>query len=530
MLRRAWKPLAGATVLVGTPTALYYTYMRPPPGPATFDLAVRVRGPDGRAMLSPRTFPLLTRAGADALLRGGVHARTAPGGWRWSTASVASNAPIEDAHASAVLARADAVPGGPEGDLLFFAVMDGHGGYHTSRLLSNILIPAVALELQALAADGDVPAAPQKRSLLDSLLGRTPPAAAAAAAAPPARFDADPTYVSLALQTAFARVDSELINAPIKLLAANIDEKARAAGVLPDLSQHPMALATMQPALSGSCAVLALVDAAHGALYVANTGDARALAGFWDERADGSGSWRVEVLSEDQTGRNPSELARVRAEHPPAEAPYVVQRGRILGGLEPSRAFGDARYKWPRELQELLARAFLGDKPARAPPALLKTPPYVTAQPVVTHRALHARPAPDVVRSTPRFLVLATDGLWDCLSSADVGALVAGHLSGVRGAVPTAKLAARVPLALGSAGISGKDSAAREPPTDTWAFEDEDLGAHLIRNAFGGADEPALRRLLSIPSAHSRNFRDDVTVTVVVFPTEEDAGAVKAKL
>ncbi len=41
---------------------------------------------------------------------------------------------------------------------------------------------------------------------------------------------------------------------------------------------------------------------------------------------------------------------RIRSEHP---AEDVIQRGRILGGLEPSRAFGDARYKWPLEVQEM---------------------------------------------------------------------------------------------------------------------------------------------------------------------------------
>jgi hypothetical protein len=44
----------------------------------------------------------------------------------------------------------------------------------------------------------------------------------------------------------------------------------------------------------------------------------------------------------------------LQLEHP---AEDVIARGRILGGLEPSRAFGDARYKWPREVQETL-RAF----------------------------------------------------------------------------------------------------------------------------------------------------------------------------
>ena len=43
---------------------------------------------------------------------------------------------------------------------------------------------------------------------------------------------------------------------------------------------------------------------------------------------------------------------RIQSEHPPSEADDVVRRGRILGGLEPSRAFGDARYKWPVPVQE----------------------------------------------------------------------------------------------------------------------------------------------------------------------------------
>jgi pyruvate dehydrogenase phosphatase len=45
-------------------------------------------------------------------------------------------------------------------------------------------------------------------------------------------------------------------------------------------------------------------------MYIACTGDSRAVAGYWDESANGEGKWRVEVLSEDQTGRNPNELRR----------------------------------------------------------------------------------------------------------------------------------------------------------------------------------------------------------------------------
>lgn len=50
-----------------------------------------------------------------------------------------------------------------------------------------------------------------------------------------------------------------------------------------------------------------MFDTAHEDLYVACTGDARAVAGAFDPA---SSQWHVDVLTEDQTGRNPKEMAR----------------------------------------------------------------------------------------------------------------------------------------------------------------------------------------------------------------------------
>lgn len=60
----------------------------------------------------------------------------------------------------------------------------------------------------------------------------------------------------------------------------------------------------------GSCALMALIDPTRRDLYVACTGDCRAVAGVWEQDSNGEGSWRVETLSEDQTGRNAKELKR----------------------------------------------------------------------------------------------------------------------------------------------------------------------------------------------------------------------------
>lgn len=158
----------------------------------------------------------------------------------------------------------------------------------------------------------------------------------------------------------------------------------------------------------------------------------------------------------------------------------------------------------------------------RYTPPNFKTPPYVTAQPVITHRKLSFLPLADAPssKSALRFIVLATDGLWDELSSADVVALVGGHLAGLSGAVSKSELSTLVPTSESTdpnaQTIEGKEALERRQAKEgAWAFVDENVSTHLIRNAFGGADKEKLARMLSIPAPLSRKHRDDVTVTVV---------------
>lgn len=473
-----------------------------------------------------------------------------PNGVTWShaTASLNSNNPIEDANAQLILRQAPKDKGeaasrlGAAGDLLFFAVMDGHAGPHTSRLLAKALIPAVALELSTLdqpssERGGIDPPVPSKTSYFKgalSYLQSLVPFSRSSSVHTPSK---DPKYVELAIQTAFANLDSEIVNAPSRIL----EMLSKAGSMKP--WEHPMAEASMLPALSGSCALLAVLDTAQRDLHVAVTGDSRAIAGYWDEDANGEGKWRVEVLTEDQTGRNINEYHRMVAEHPQDEVSYVIQRGRVLGGLEPTRAFGDSNYKWPRDLQERLTSSLLAPGSAyRKCPAHLKTPPYVTSQPVITRRTLDFLPLPTShspsksstnTKSTLRFLVLATDGLWDELSSSEVASLVGGHFDGRRGVVSKSELAKTIsaPSDAASAGVEGKDATTKAKQDSTegeWAFVDNNVGTHLIRNAFGGADKEKLSQLLSIPAPYSRRYRDDVTVTVVWW--EPNSQALKEKV
>lgn len=178
-----------------------------------------------------------------------------------------------------------------------------------------------------------------------------------------------------------------------------------------------------------------------------------------------------------------------------------------------------------------LNQAFMvgNDEPMRGSPPNFKTPPYVTARPVVTHRKLSFLPLSD---SNPnpalRFIVLATDGLWDELNSDEVVALVGGHLAGLRGNVPKSSLPSLVPTLSGSPTVDGKVKRAEDSKKKgSWAFVDDNLSSHLIRNAFGGGDEMSLRKILSIPAPYSRRYRDDVTVTVIWW---EDGRECQAKV
>lgn len=244
MLRRAWKPIA-AVVVVGAPGYIYY---KSTTTPQTFDLPVRVKGANGKSEMSTRTLPLLSMDTLVARIReyatSNTHARLDGITWKYTTAALASNDPIEDANASQITER-DAVDPSAPGDYLFFTVMDGHGGHHTSQLLSRILINAVALELSALVV-GPSPAAPQTGLLqnVKSLLWSSPQNTHTA-------LDSDPQHVSLAIQDAFTKLDIELLNAPLRVLANGLDDESRKNKIIPDLSQHPLALPTMLPAISG---------------------------------------------------------------------------------------------------------------------------------------------------------------------------------------------------------------------------------------------------------------------------------------
>ncbi len=283
----------------------------------------------------------------------------------------------------------------------------------------------------------------------------------------------------------------------------------------------------LAPALSGSCALLSFYDSNTKLLRVACTGDSRAVLG----RRGESGKWVARPLSVDQTGGNPDEEARMRKLHPGEE--NVIRNGRVLGGLEPTRAFGDASYKWTREVSERLKKSFLG----RTPSELLRTPPYVTAEPVVTTTKIQPEKGD--------FVVMATDGLWEMLSNEEVVGLVGQWIekqSSERngsGASSWAKMFSSAQKGLPvEHGQTNNEKDGQKTPIrqqqwgikggelDRFVVEDKNVATHLVRNALGGTDRDMVCALLPLLAPYSRRYRDDLTVEVIFFGESDQSGDV----
>ncbi|KZO98096.1 protein serine/threonine phosphatase 2C [Calocera viscosa TUFC12733] len=520
MSSRRWVNIALTTAAVAGTGYLGYSYLYPSKSADASGEMFRAWVRLDRNTKELRSFPLLSHQSVQSLLTSHVKSssRVLPSGkkWSWNIAQVSSNDPCEDTHNEMVIARdEEASKGGKnKGELLFFAVMDGHAGPWTSQLLRNTLLPTAALELNALIQGLPSPLAPAKSNFLDisPLL--------------PAAFRSDgsaqPRLVEQALKRTYITLDGSITAAALRLLEVPREQR-------PDIIAP-----FLRPALSGSCALLTVLDTQHEQVHVALVGDCRAVAGYWN---DGEKRWICEVLTEDQTAKATKEIERLKKEHP-GEEDNVARNGRVLGGLEPSRAFGDARYKWTKEQQERINRELIQPPDVLVTPPAFQTPPYVTADPVVTHRPFHiplpSKSANPVAKGKGptaqlRFLILATDGLWDELTPMEAVTIASTHLAHTH--ADTFPLSNDPPV-LGNAGVDGKGPGAHQEdkPAKAWVYDERDTPAVcLIRNALGGTPDK-VRRMLSMRPPHSRRERDDMTVSVVWWEEPKAEELAKAKL
>ncbi|GJC89017.1 protein phosphatase 2C [Colletotrichum liriopes] len=347
-------------------------------------------------------------------------------------------------------------PGVGSSKTLFNGVYDGHAGWATSLLLKSALIPAVSSSIAQLNPETDDAA------------------------------------IDAAIVKAFTNLDDLIMFNAVKAvdgLKAGIVEPA-----------DSKVMAAIAPAIAGSCALLSIFDPATSTIRVACTGDSRAVLG---SIAPGSTSYSALELSKDQTGRNQDEFDRISKEHPGEEGILDKKTGRLLG-IAVTRAFGDHRWKWTEDFIKHIHQNFFGTSPRPK----YATPPYMTAAPVVTTTKIQG----------PDFVILASDGLWDHVSSENAVKCVSQWISAKKAGekTPSNKLA-RTPGTPSEFDMSGGWPTWYATP-EHFVVEDLDNAAvHLIKNALGGKRRTLFTGAALAYPPLARNVRDDVTVQVIFF-------------
>lgn len=364
---------------------------------------------------------------------------------RYDGVQVASNSPCEDRFIHGKFPS----PWNDGSQWMAWAVFDGHAGWQTADLLEKQLLPAVRHGLSDVKSHSR-----------------------------------DGSEVQSAIMRAFVTLDEAIMKT----------------GSDASQSKEPVQNQAnkLTTAYAGSCALLSVFDPVSSTLYVACTGDSRAVLG--QRKPDGG--WEAIPLSVDQTGSNEDEIARISKEHPGEE--NIAKNGRILG-LMVSRAFGDSRWKWPLELQRELKQRFNGPAPL-TPRYDVLTPPYLTAEPVVT--------ATKIDPGKPSFLIMATDGLWDTLSNEQavdlMGKWLESDAAGRRSSKPDT---AHETFDFGQFQNGVDWRFVKERTT----VQDDNAAVHLVRNSLGGNHHELIAGRLAFGPPFSRNIRDDITVQVVLF-------------
>ena len=228
-------------------------------------------------------------------------------------------------------------------------------------------------------------------------------------------------------------------------------------------------------AIEGACAITALVRQRN--VFVANTGDCRVVIG--QKLPDNT--WEAIPLSHDHNALNEAEVQRLKSSHP-GEENTVIIGDRVLGSLMPFRTFGDVDFKWEKKYLENVVPVWPN----------YFTPPYMTAEPVVTKHE---------VQAGDKFMILASDGLWERITNEDAVNVV---VQSMRGAVPHGK--------------SWAASFFKGRKNDAECCL-ENAATQLLWHALGGTDE-TVTQLLNVDQRWSRMFRDDITVIVVFFRDE----------
>jgi len=386
---------------------------------------------------------------------------------------LASNSPIEDSKSEAMCLATSG---------LIFGVFDGHGGPACGQVVAKRLIRYLAANLTPkkslqhhLESGGDS----------DSII---------------ANFNERQKFVDEVrelYERSFIKYATELVtqdeasNKNMKKIFEN--SFLRLDRDISDEAINCPSPRTLSVALSGTCAVVAHVDSAAN-VSVASCGDCVAVLGSLSE----TGLWMAKKFTQEHNSDNVKEIRRILSEHPTSEKDTVIKSERLLGQLAPLRAMGDFKFKWPKEQ---LNKFELTSSP------FYLTPPYLSCLPEVAQQALTPK---------DRFLVLASDGLWDMISPVQAVRLIGEHMSGKAFLQPLKLPKRQIQLEEIEQMLDRRKEGLLKKP------HDRNAATHLLRYAIGASDlgnieHQKLSHMLSLPKKIVRLFRDDITITIIYF-------------
>ena len=165
----------------------------------------------------------------------------------------------------------------------------------------------------------------------------------------------------------------------------------------------------------GSCALVAMKNNSSNKLIVMNLGDCRAVLG--SASSSGVKEFITTRLTRDHNAREPLEVLRLLKEHPGETVDMLVRCKNehacyVKGRLQLTRSFGDAYLKYHEFNRKSSDHRAMGRRIEEP-----FTPPYVTHKPDIFHI--------NVNEKSDRFVILASDGLWDFISDDEAVQIVA---------------------------------------------------------------------------------------------------------
>lgn len=346
----------------------------------------------------------------------------------------------------------------------FFSVIDGHKGDNCSQYLQNHMLQHVST---ALHEAGGIKGGSDLKILL-GMKNTIFPQRADSEEAVSQVSNLNPEVIQQCLKKSLLSLDNYISSVALE----DVKKIGKGHSLTPDMRKRILT------AIDGACAITAVVKDTD--VIVASTGDCRVVIG--KEMSDKS--WLAVPLSKDQNAQNEDEVKRLHSEHP-GEEQTVIINNRVLGSLMPFRTFGDIDFKWEKKyLKGIVFQTWLN----------YETPPYVTAEPVVTKHKID----PD-----DKFMIIASDGLWERITNKEAIRVVAKTLK-MRNCPPKKSF----PSVLVSSVFGTKDK------QEGCCYEN--AATNLLWHSLGGDDEK-VTKLLNISPRLSRMYRDDITIIVIFF-------------